>query len=75
LGNADHGRAKILEAVSLSERFKKPTEMVGALLGAIVLYMYLREPGNVQEVAEGICTLASEQQVSAFVASGLVFRG
>src|SRR5208337_1797636 len=70
LGSADQGRAKIREAISLSERLKSPACMATSLLNASAFYMNLREPGNVDEVAERLFTLASEQQLPQFVAGG-----
>jgi class 3 adenylate cyclase/tetratricopeptide (TPR) repeat protein len=75
LGNADQGRAKIREAISLSEGLKKPTNMAFALQAASALYVYLREPAHVHEVAERLLTLASELQMPQYVASGSVYRG
>jgi class 3 adenylate cyclase/tetratricopeptide (TPR) repeat protein len=75
LGSADQGRAKIRKAISLSERLKSPASMAFALLFASVFYTDLREPGNVDEIAERLFTLASEQQLPDFVASGTLYRG
>jgi tetratricopeptide (TPR) repeat protein len=73
-GTADQARAKIRESISLSESLKNPSGMSGALFLAGVLYIQLREPGNVQEVAERLLTLASEQH-PAFVDDASVYRG
>ena len=75
LGNADQGRAKIREAISLSEGLKRPTNMAFALQAASGLYVYLREPAHLHEVAEHLFTLASELQMPQYVASGSFFRG
>ncbi|HEY6419021.1 MAG TPA: hypothetical protein VIX59_08460 [Candidatus Binataceae bacterium] len=74
-GSADQGRAKIRESISLSERLKSPTHMAISLMLASSFYMDLREPGNVDEVAERLCTLASEQQLAQFGTIGSVYRG
>jgi tetratricopeptide (TPR) repeat protein len=71
LGSADQGRAKIREAISLSEHLNSLTHLAFALRSASAFYMDLREPGNVQEVAERLGTLAGELQM----ASGSVYRG
>jgi class 3 adenylate cyclase/tetratricopeptide (TPR) repeat protein len=75
LGNADQGRTKIREAISLSEGLKKPGNMAFALEGASAFYAHLREPAHVHEVAERLFTLASELQMPRYVASGSVYRG
>jgi tetratricopeptide (TPR) repeat protein len=75
LGSADQGRAKIRESISLSERMKSPASIALSLLNASVVYMDLREPGNVREAAERLFTLASEQQLREYVAWGSVWRG
>ena len=58
-----------------AERLKSPTHLGFSLLLASAFYIDLREPGNVNEVAERLCTLASEQQLPDFVAAGSGFRG
>jgi predicted ATPase/class 3 adenylate cyclase len=75
LGNADQGRAKIREAISLSEGLKRPGNMAFALQAASALYVYLREPAHLHEVAERLFTLASELQMPQYVASGSFYRG
>jgi len=75
LGSGDQGRAKIREAISLSERLKSPACMTASLSNASGFYMGLREPGPVREAAERLSTLASEQKLTQFVASGSVYRG
>ena len=75
LGNADQGRAKIREAISLSEGLKRPGNMAFALQGASAFYENLREPAHVHEVAERLFTLASELQMPPYVASGSFYRG
>ena len=75
LGNADQGRAKIREAISLSEGLKRPGNMAFALQGASAFYVYLREPVHLHEVAERLFTLASELQMPQYVASGSFYRG
>ena len=75
LGNADQGRAKIREAISLSEGLKRPGNMAFALQGAGAFYVYLREPAHLHEVAERLFTLASELQMPQYVASGSFYRG
>jgi tetratricopeptide (TPR) repeat protein len=75
LGNADQGRAKIREAISLSEGLKRPTNMAFALQAASALYVDLREPARLHEVAERLFTLASELQMPQYVASGSFYRG
>jgi tetratricopeptide (TPR) repeat protein len=75
LGSANQGRAKIRESISLSERSKNHTSMEEALFCASSLYMHLREPGNVDAVAERLFTLAGEQQRPMYVAYASVYRG
>ena len=75
LGSGDQGRAKIREAISLSERSKSPGSMANALVCASHIYKELREPGNVREVAERLFTLGSEQQLPQYVAWGSIYRG
>ena len=59
----------------MSKSLKNSASMMDALMLASVLYMHLREPGNVDEVAERLYTLASEQQLPDYVAFASVFRG
>ncbi len=73
-GNADQGRAKIREAISLSEHWKNPRHMAMALVFASGLCMDLRDPGGVGEAAERLFTLASEQ-LPEFAAWASVYRG
>ena len=75
LGNADQGRAKIREAISLSEGLKRPGNMAFALQAAAAFYVYLREPAHLHEVAERLFTLASELQIPQYVAAGSFYRG
>ena len=75
LGTADQGRAKIREAISLSERSKNPRQILDALSLASSLYIYLREPRHVEEVAERLSTHASELQVPSNLAWGCIYRG
>ncbi len=75
LGNADQARAKIREAISLSEGLKRPGNMAFALQAASAFYVYLREPAHLHEVAERLFTLASELQMPQYVASGSFYRG
>ena len=75
LGNADQARAKIREAISLSEGLKRPGNMAFALQAASAFYVYLREPAHLHEVAERLFTLASELQLPQYVASGSFYRG
>ena len=75
LGSADQGRAKIREAISLSEGLKKPGNMAFALQAASAFYVYLREPAQLLEVAERLFTLASELQMPQYAASGSFYRG
>jgi class 3 adenylate cyclase len=75
LGSADQGRAKIREAIVLSEGLKKPGNLAFTLQAACALYLYLREPAHVHEAAERLFTLASELQLPQYAASGSVYRG
>jgi adenylate cyclase len=75
LGSADRARAKIREAISLSEGLKRPGNMAFALQGASAFYENLREPAHVHEVAQRLFTLASELQMPPYVASGSFYRG
>ena len=49
--------------------------MAFALQAASALYVYLREPAHLHEVAERLFTLASELQMPQYVASGSFYRG
>jgi len=75
LGMADQGRAKIRESISLSERSKKGANLAFSLMYASLFYMDLREPGNVQEVAERLSTAASEEQHRNYFIVASVCRG
>src|SRR5208283_3988684 len=79
LGCADQGRAKIRDAISLSERLserlKSPTIVTYALSLACISFIDLREPANVQVVAERLFAIANEQQLPALLAYGSVYRG
>jgi len=75
LGSPDQARVKIREAISSADRSQNSADMADALFTACALYTYLREPGSVREFAERLYTLASEQQLAAFLALGSVYRG
>ena len=75
LGMADRGRAQIHDAISLAERLRKPVSLIYALVGACFFYKMLREPGNVQDCAERLFTLASTQQIPDQAAFASIFRG
>ncbi len=75
LGMSDRARTKIRESISLSEHLKKTGNIAISLTDASDLYMDLGEPGKVQEFAERLFTIASEQQLPDFRAYGSVYRG
>ena len=75
LGMADTARAQIHEAISSAERMKRPVSLVLPLVIACALYVYLREPENLQKVAERLFTIATEQQIPEYVAIASVYRG
>jgi len=72
LGSADQAKFKAHEAITLAERLKSP--LGGALYLAAVLYIHLREPSKVQQIAERLLSLATEQQ-SVFMDDASVCRG
>jgi class 3 adenylate cyclase/tetratricopeptide (TPR) repeat protein len=74
LGMADQGRAKLGEAIFLSERSKSPVQMLQALSVASSFYMDLRECANGDGVSERLSTLAREQELPESP-EGLVYRG
>jgi predicted ATPase/class 3 adenylate cyclase len=75
LGMADRGRAKIRESISLSERSKKRANLAFSLMYASLFYMDLREPGEVQEVAERLSTIANEEQHRNYFIVASICRG
>jgi class 3 adenylate cyclase len=75
LGMADTARAQIHEAISSVERMKRPVTLVLPLVIACALYVYLREPENLQKVAERLFSIAVEQQIPEYVAIASVYRG
>ncbi len=72
LGSADQAKIKARESIALAARLKSP--LGGALYLADVLYIHLREPSKVQEIAERLLSLATEQQ-SVFMDDASVCRG
>ncbi len=72
VGSADQAKVKARESIRLAERLKSP--LGGALYLVAVLYTHLREPDKVQEIAERLLSLASEQQ-SVFMDDASVCRG
>ena len=72
LGSADQAKVKARESIQLAERLKSP--LGGALYLVAVLYIHLRDPNKVQEIAERLFALASEQQ-SVFMDDASVCRG
>jgi len=54
---------------------KRPVSLVWPLVIARALYVYLREPENLQKVAERLFTIATEQQIPEYAAIASVYRG
>jgi class 3 adenylate cyclase/tetratricopeptide (TPR) repeat protein len=75
LGMADTARAQIHEAISSAERMNRSVSLVLPLVIASALYVYLREPENLQKVAERLFTIVIEQQIREFVAFASIYRG
>jgi DNA-binding winged helix-turn-helix (wHTH) protein/tetratricopeptide (TPR) repeat protein len=71
-GKPDQAKVKAHESITLADRLKSP--LGGALYLAAVLYIHLREPSRVQEIAERLLSLAAEQQ-SVFIKDASVCRG
>jgi len=71
-GKPYQAKVKAHESVTLADRLKSP--LGGDLYLAAVFYIHLRDPSKVQEIAERLLSLASEQQ-SVFINDASVCRG
>jgi class 3 adenylate cyclase len=75
LGMADTARAQIHEVISSTESLKRPVSLGLPLVIACALYIYLREPENLQKTAEALFTIATEQQIPEYAAIAATYGG
>jgi len=74
-GKADQARATMREAISLSERSNKLITITYVLDIACDLYLELREPRDLEEVAARLYAVATEQELQRFATYGSICRG
>ena len=75
MGEADQGREKIRESISMAERSNEPASAIPPLTYACLLYRELREPANTLEAAERLFAISREHQLPGMVAFASVYRG
>ena len=75
MGEADQGRAKILESIAMAEHSAEPASVIAPLTYSCMLYRELREPANTLEAAERLFVISRDHQLPGMVAFASVFRG
>ena len=75
MGEADQGRAKILESIATAEHSAEPASVIAPLTYSCMLYRELREPANTLEAAERLFVISRDHQLPGMVAFASVFRG
>jgi predicted ATPase len=75
LGYPDQALQSIHEALTLAQELTHPFSLVYALTMAAVLHQFRREAQAVQERAEALMTLSTEQGFPYWLAFGTILRG
>jgi predicted ATPase len=75
LGYPDRALQRIQEALTLAQELSHPYSLTYALNFAANLYQFHREPQAVQERAEALIALTSEQGFTRYLALGTIWRG
>jgi class 3 adenylate cyclase/predicted ATPase len=75
LGYPDQALQSIHEAMALAQEFTHPFSVVYALLMATVVHQFRREVQAVQERAEALIALSTEQGFPFWLAYGTILRG
>ena len=75
LGYPTQALEKIHETFTWTQDLSRPANLGTALANAITLHVYRREERAVQEKAEALITLCTEQGTPNFLSSGLIGRG
>jgi predicted ATPase/energy-coupling factor transporter ATP-binding protein EcfA2 len=75
LGYPDQGRARNGEAVTLAQPIVHPFSLGAALSAAAMFHQFRREGRAVQERAEAVISLATEQGFPHWRAQGVILRG
>jgi predicted ATPase len=75
LGYPDQARESILEALTLAQELTHPFSLGFALSMAAVIHQFVREAQAVQERAEALMTLSTEQGFPYYLAFGTILRG
>ena len=75
LGYPDQARKRIHEVLALTQELSHPHNTVVTLIFAATLHYFLREPQEVQKLAEDAITLATEQGFPLWLAFATMLRG
>jgi len=75
LGYPDQARGSILEALNLAQELTHPFSLGFALTMAAVVHEFRREVQAVQERAEALMTLSTEQGFPYYLTFGTILRG
>lgn len=75
LGYPDQARQSIRETLTLAQKLAHPFSMAIALNTAAVGHQFLREVQAVQECAEALMEVSTEQSFPQWLAYGMVLRG
>jgi predicted ATPase len=75
LGYPDQARQSIHEALTLAQELTHPLSLAFALTMAAVVHQFRREAQAVQERAEALKTLSTEQGFPFYLAFGTILRG
>ncbi len=75
LGHLDQALKRIHEALTLAQKLSHPFSLAWALNWAAILHHFRREGQAVQEQAEALIALSSEQGFPLFATTGTVLRG
>ncbi|MCZ6874514.1 MAG: hypothetical protein O7G88_13465, partial [bacterium] len=75
LGYPDQARRRAAEALTLSQDLSHTHNLCGVLTQATAVHIYCRDAQVVQEYAEAVITLATEQSFPQWLSAGTVFQG
>jgi predicted ATPase len=75
LGYPDQSQQSIREALLLAQECNHPFSLAFALVHAVLLHQFLREAQSVQERAEELIALSTEQGFPLWLAYGTILRG
>jgi class 3 adenylate cyclase/predicted ATPase len=75
LGFADASRARVREGLALARRLGRTQDVAAALCYSLLHHVFSRDPRSVLEQVDELVQVATDHQLPAFLAHGLVMRG